>query len=72
MIRQYLFAHAHPQGEEYITPAGPLGFSLLLFVLGNAVVLAIFMWNRWAGGELGGSATRQWITFAAFAVGVYT
>lgn len=50
------------QGEPYITPAGPLGFSLVLFVAATLVMIIIFAINRQAGGELGGSRARQLCT----------
>ena len=53
--------HTHaPQGERYVTPAGDLAFSVLVFVLVGGAGMAILAVARHYGGELGGSKARQW------------
>ncbi|KAG1658789.1 hypothetical protein FOA52_011731 [Chlamydomonas sp. UWO 241] len=55
------------KGEPYVTEAGSLGFSLLIFFILAVVGITGILVRRQQGGELGGSTSRmQWSIFAGF------
>lgn len=48
------------KGERYVTPAGDLAFSVLIFCIVGCTGMVILAVARHYGGELGGSKARQW------------
>ena len=48
------------QGEKYLTPAGDLSFSVMLYAIVGSMGIAILALARRYGGELGGTKRRQY------------
>ena len=54
-----------PQGERYITPAGDLSFSVLIYCITAAASIVVMSYCRTRGGELGGPKRLQWLSALA-------
>jgi hypothetical protein len=56
-----------PQGERYYTPAGDLGFSIIVYIAVSIPAIGLMFWRRYLGGELGGiHAWGKWLTASAY------
>eukprot|EP00798_Chlamydomonas_sp_ICE-L_P012748 gene12748-15997_t len=51
------------QNVEYEVSGGSLGFSLIVFFCTAIVAIALLLFRRGQGGELGGATQGKWISF---------